>query len=324
MKKARGVHQPNDKGYKVILSHKETFVELLRSFVNEAWVHEIDKDDLTLVNKSFILKDYQEKEADIVYKLKIKGKEVYVYILLELQSVVDFTMPFRLLLYMTEIWRQIFSTTNEKERERKNYRLPAIVPMILYNGANGWTAKTSFKEMQEGYELFHNHVLDFNYVLFNVNGYSEEELFKIGNMIASVFLLDQKIEMEEFILRFKKMVHILRRLSPEQLARFKQWLKYIIVPKLSGAQYDKAGKIIAEVDDTEVEKMIMNFEIAFDEAMQKAEKKGIEKGMEKGVEKGENKKAVEVARNLLLLGVEIEKVVKATGLTEEEVRELQH
>ena len=45
---------------------------------------------------------------------------------------------------------------------------------------------------------------------------------------------------------------------------------------------------------------------------------GMEKGMEKGVEKGK----LEVAGNLLGLGVEIDKIIKATGLTEDEIKKL--
>lgn len=46
--------------------------------------------------------------------------------------------------------------------------------------------------------------------------------------------------------------------------------------------------------------------------------KGIEKGMEKGVEKGK----LEVAENLLRLGMGIDVIIKATGLSEEEVRKI--
>ena len=43
-----------------------------------------------------------------------------------------------------------------------------------------------------------------------------------------------------------------------------------------------------------------------------------EKGIEKGIEKGK----IEVARNLLSLGLDIDKIVKATGLSEEDIKKL--
>ncbi|MBQ2550741.1 MAG: hypothetical protein II560_05985, partial [Bacteroidales bacterium] len=49
---------------------------------------------------------------------------------------------------------------------------------------------------------------------------------------------------------------------------------------------------------------------------------GMEKGMEKGVEKGVEKGLLEAARNMLAEGFSIDLVVKCTGLSIEQVKEL--
>ncbi|MEW8959292.1 MAG: hypothetical protein AB2448_09350 [Moorella sp. (in: firmicutes)] len=59
------------------------FLELLKTFVREDWVEAIDADDLILVNKSYVLHDFSEKEADIVYRLKKKERNVIFYVLRE-------------------------------------------------------------------------------------------------------------------------------------------------------------------------------------------------------------------------------------------------
>ena len=41
---------------------------------------------ITRIDKSYILQDFNEKEADLVYRLKIKGQDVIFYLLMELQS----------------------------------------------------------------------------------------------------------------------------------------------------------------------------------------------------------------------------------------------
>ena len=43
------------------------------------------------------------------------------YVLQELQSSVDFTIPFRLLRYMVELLNDVFKNTDEKVRERKDF-----------------------------------------------------------------------------------------------------------------------------------------------------------------------------------------------------------
>jgi len=52
------------------------------------------------------------------------------------------------------------------------------------------------------------------------------------------------------------------------------------------------------------------------------EARGIEKGIEKGREEGETKKAIEIAKAMLLDGDSIEKISKITGLTVKEIEKL--
>lgn len=144
----------HDKGYKYLLSTKKAFVVFLRSFVRQGWVEEIEESNIVNVNKSFILQDFKGKEADLVYWVKMKDRDVLFYILMEMQSTVDFQMPYRLLLYMTEIWRGFLRDADEEVKSKKGFRLPCIVPVVLYNGKNNWTACRRYGEYQSGYEFF--------------------------------------------------------------------------------------------------------------------------------------------------------------------------
>jgi hypothetical protein len=81
----------HDKGYKRMLSKKKNFLSLLKDFINEPWTSDITEDNLELIDKEFVLKDFTEKEADIIYKVTYEGREFIVYCLLELQSTVDYT-----------------------------------------------------------------------------------------------------------------------------------------------------------------------------------------------------------------------------------------
>ncbi len=52
---------------------------------------------------------------------------------------------------------------------------------------------------------------------------------------------------------------------------------------------------------------------------QKWKNEGIEKGREDGILIGEEKKATEIARNLKRLGIDVNAIVEATGLSKEEI-----
>jgi hypothetical protein len=159
----------NDRGYRRILSDKRNFLDFVKNHVAAPWTGQINDDDLELIDGQFVTKDFRDKETDIVYKAKIDGRNIVFYVLLEMQSKPDFTMPFRLLVYMTELMRRLFAEAEENVRERKNFRLPAVIPIVLYNGTQKWSCVRSFKEYLAGYELFAPNIIDFEYIMINMD-----------------------------------------------------------------------------------------------------------------------------------------------------------
>lgn len=160
------INNEHDVGYKYLLSAKQVFVQLLRSFVDTKWVEKIDAPNTKLLNHSFTSADFQEKEADLVYRMKVNDQEIIFYLLLELQSTVDYQMPYRLLLYMVEIWRKLHKSSENNERKSKNFRLPVIIPIVLYNGIKPWTVPLEFKNYQNQPALFKENVLNFKFNFF--------------------------------------------------------------------------------------------------------------------------------------------------------------
>lgn len=93
---------------------------------------------------------------------------IKLYVLLEFQSSIDHSMPIKLLVYMIEVWREMFKGVSKEEIKRKGFKLPAIVPIVTYNGKDKWNVQVSFKEKITKYELFVDKLLDFEYVLLDV------------------------------------------------------------------------------------------------------------------------------------------------------------
>ncbi|WP_411680060.1 Rpn family recombination-promoting nuclease/putative transposase [Clostridium thailandense] len=310
------MNNEHDLGYKHILSHKKNFVEFLRSFVEKDWVELISEENLVLIDKEFILEDFKEEEADIVYKVNIDGKDIIFYILLELQSKVDFRMPIRLLMYMTEIWREELKNTEENVKKRKDYKLPVIVPMVLYNGKNNWSAARNFKEILNGYELFEDSVVDFRYLLFDINRMDKNELLEIANVVSAVFLLDQDIEIGEIIERLKLIGRIVRSgASKEQQQVFKGWVINILKNRFKGEIRENVHKLLMETSEMEVDDMVSNLGRKIEEEFEVREQKGIEKG----IEKGEDSKARKIAVKMLKKGLSIEEIIEFTELSENEI-----
>ncbi len=67
------------------------------------------------------------------------------------------------------------------------------------------------------------------------------------------------------------------------------------------------------------EKYIRDEAAALEYAIEKGQKEGVEKGIKEGIEKG----IKETAKNMLKLGLEIDIISKATGLSKEEILKME-
>jgi len=227
---AGGQNLKHDESYKSVLSNAVNFLHFLKKYIAAPWTADISADDIATVDKSFVTPEYSEIDSDLIYKLKIKGSDVYFYVLVELQSQVDHTMPFRLLRYMVELLNYIFKNTENDIRERKGFRLPAIVPIILYNGEDNWTAVRTFREYTENYEIFGDNIINFQYLLFDVKRTDEATMLSTKRILDAVFLLDKwRLEnktstkdVEAFLEKY------LPDLPEEDALELFRWIKHIL------------------------------------------------------------------------------------------------
>jgi len=114
-------NDPHDVRLKELFKNEEAFFSLLKDCVKADWIDDLDKDSLKRSDNSYILQDFRKKEADIVYEATINnGKDkVVFYVLLELQSRIDYRMPYRLLLYIVEILRDYYNHSNVEAETQK-------------------------------------------------------------------------------------------------------------------------------------------------------------------------------------------------------------
>jgi hypothetical protein len=230
---AKSIKFPHDLGYKELLSCDQLFLELLDSCVAQGWVKAIDRKRIVRIDKSFIDEYFTKKEADLVYQLQLNGQAVIFYLLMELQSSVDFLMPYRLLQYMVSIW-SYYLKNNSEESKRKIFCLPAIIPLVVYNGADNWTACHSFKETLAKAEFFGEYVLDFKYILIDVNRYNETDLWEMANLIGGVFLLDQNVAPEVYHQRLINLGPILRKYGKPVMELFLNWFVTVVCRNFPG------------------------------------------------------------------------------------------
>jgi len=250
------IDNSHDKGYKRIFSIKKHFLHFIKKYIALEWMMDLKEEDLELIDKEFITDQFDTYESDLVYKVYTKESVIYLFFLLELQSYNDFTMPFRLLVYMTAIWLDYFKNCDKNKRSQKGYRLPAIMPIVLHNSERNWTASCKFSQMISNAQLFGKYVVDFEYALVSVNDLTESKISSSNTLIDNIFLADKKRTRQDWTDGIAKLMHRIRAMDTNDLNEWITWFSNVI-RKLNE---DERGELITQIKEGDEKEMCSSFE----------------------------------------------------------------
>jgi predicted transposase YdaD len=136
--------QPHDGFFKSVFRNPVHAAAALRAILPERVARHIDWDSLQAVHASFVDAALSQRHGDLMFSARLKEeREVFLWLLFEHQSTVDGWMPLRVLEMIVEFlkgWR--------KEHPEAR-RLPAILPIVLYQGAMPWSAPCTLAELYD-------------------------------------------------------------------------------------------------------------------------------------------------------------------------------
>jgi len=137
------IHQPNDKLLKATFSAPENARAFFENHLPKELAAALDWTSLALEPCSFIDPQLTSSESDLLFHVKIRQSDVFLYLLFEHQSSEDPRMALRLLSYILRIW----------ERFAQNHpppaKLPAILPIVLSQGKRPWKTSTRLEDLIE-------------------------------------------------------------------------------------------------------------------------------------------------------------------------------
>ena len=142
----QGGASEHDHGYKRLFSHPKVVEELIRGFLREDWTARLDFSTLERVPSSFVSDDLRERHSDVIWRLRLNGETgdwFYLYLLLEFQSTSYHFMAVRLLSYVSLLLEEIIRS----ERLKTGDRLPAVLPLVIYNGEHPWRAPRDLRRL---------------------------------------------------------------------------------------------------------------------------------------------------------------------------------
>ncbi|MEU4314978.1 Rpn family recombination-promoting nuclease/putative transposase [Nocardia sp. NPDC024068] len=131
---------PHDAYFRKVMARPDNAASELRAVLPEAITARIDWPALQLHPGSYVHPDLRNRFSDLLFRTRLDGHPAYIYVLMEHQSSSDRFMAFRMLEYMVAIWRQHLAHHDHEhrsQRARKTTTLPAIIPLVVHNTAEG-------------------------------------------------------------------------------------------------------------------------------------------------------------------------------------------
>ena len=129
--------------YKQLFAHPEVIRDLLTGYIPAEWTGSLDIGAFERVSASYASENSKARHDDIVWRAKIGGDWVYVYLLLEFQSRSDPWMALRMQVYVGLLCQDLVA----QHRLTRYGKLPPVLPVVLYHGRKPWRANTDLTKL---------------------------------------------------------------------------------------------------------------------------------------------------------------------------------
>ena len=273
----------HDSSYKFLFSNPELVRDLIMGFIPDDWLHSLDYATLEKVPGSYISDDFQQREDDIVWRVKVGGEWIYLYLLIEFQSSVDKYMALRMMVYVGLLYQDLI----KRGDVLADGRLPPILPIVLYNGSQRWAAATDIADLIPAVPgLVEQFKPRFKYLLIDENVYSDTELASLNNLVAAVFRFEQSDSLETV----QDLISLLMDWLDDRLdlrRMFALWIRATLM------RNNKYSIVLPQVDDLQEIKVMLSERIEqwalayIAEGEQKGKLEGKLEGKQEGKHEGE-------------------------------------
>ena len=289
---------------KKLLSYNDVFADVINGTIFEG-KEVVKSEELTDANPVTQFKDdkntHREQIRDVA-KLWEKKGVIFSFIGIENQTSLDRDMILRVISYDGATYKNQIG----------NEHIYPVFTIVIYWGKNEWKVPTTLKERIECPTEIIDVVSDYKFKLIDMARLSDEEIDKFRDDFKFIAgILSKKRNYRPHDLDIKHPEEVLDLLDAVlHDDRFKKIKSEIIRIKTEGREVDMC-EFLDELEKRGMEK-----------GMEKGIVQGMEKGIVQGMEKGEEQATFRIAKNFKDSKVDIEIIVKATGLTKEQIEAL--
>ena len=214
-------------------------------------------------------------------------------------------MPFRLLEYEVAIIR---SAIDKSKIKNKSYKIPLVMPIVLYTGKQKWNANKYLEKSQEKIQGLNIKIG--NYSLVDINNYTEKELLEDNTFISKMMLIEKSKNTEEIAETLEK---IINRIQKEDKELLKSIIEIFLEEKI-GIQ--KSTELIRKLE-SESDSML-----AIVDMIRKENQMYIDMGRKEGKKEGKKDTLREIAIKMLKKNLTEKEITEITGISKKELNNL--
>ncbi|QIL45551.1 DUF4351 domain-containing protein [Acidovorax sp. HDW3] len=249
--------------------------DLALGFIPDAWLHSLDYSTLQKMPGSYVSDDMRHRADDVVWRVKVGGDWVYLYILIEFQSKVDAWMAVRMMSYVGLLYQDLIKA----KQVLPDRKLPPVLPIVLYNGDAPWTPATNISELIPKVPgLVSQFLPQMQYLLIAENQYTEAGLAQMQNLAAAMMRLQRPPE-QSTVLEVIDLLNAWLDDNPELKRIFAIWIRAVLL------RQSKNDLALPKVQD--LKELKMTLATRFEEWAHQHKDQGRQEGRQEGRKEGE-------------------------------------
>ncbi|MBJ9549181.1 Rpn family recombination-promoting nuclease/putative transposase [Citrobacter braakii] len=312
---------PHDAIFKTFLNHPATARDFLRLHLPASLQKLCDLNTLQLESGSFIEDDLRAYYSDVLWSLKTREGDGYIYTIIEHQSTADTHMAFRLMRYAIAVMHRHLATGHKK--------LPLVIPMLFYHGTASpypyslcWLDE--FDDPKAARQLY-----TAAFPLIDITVVPDDEIMQHRRM-ALLELIQKNIRKRDLMGLVEKLAILIIKGHAND-SQLKALFNYLMQVG-DTAHFTEFLHEVAERLPQHKEKLMTIAERlrqeghlnGLQEGHMKGLQEGLQEGLQTGLQQGKREEALRIASTLQADGIDPLTIFRITGLTAEDLATRSH
>lgn len=296
---------PHDAIFKTFMGHPATARDFLQLHLPDSLRILCDLKTLKLEPGSFIEDDLRAHYCDVLWSLKTREGDGYIYTVIEHQSTADAHMAFRLMRYAIAVMQRHLDAGHKK--------LPLVIPMLFYHGTVSpypyslcWLDK--FNDPETARQLYAN-----TFPLIDITVMADDEIMQ-HRRIALLELIQKHIRKRDLMGLVEKLVVLLVKGNAND-NQLKALFNYMIQAGDTAHFKEFMDEVTGRLPQHKERLMTI---------AERLRQEGHMNGLQEGLQQGKRDEARRIAATMLADGIDRLTILRITGLSAEELMAKRH